>query len=140
VTSGSLSWQLSPEPTPLTDKRFTYEDTLPHTQRLCRFLQPRQAGILGDRPSATLICMYSRRFATIDLVAGDYSLITLAEVNVYLLALYSLRFLPFTFSFSIKIGAVSSFCPYYHTIYVSTLFHVQSILNRQATKCVVFQG
>jgi len=53
------------------------------------------------------------------MVAGDYSLITPAEVNVYLLALYSLRFLPFSFfssaskseqSFSFVSSAILSMC------------------------------
>jgi hypothetical protein len=67
---------------------------------------------MGERSAANPIRMYSRRFVTIDMVAGDYSLITLAEVNVYLLALYSLRFLPFTFFFSaLKSEQSFSFVP-----------------------------
>jgi hypothetical protein len=67
----------------------------------------------------------------IDMVAGDYSLITPAEVNVYLLALYSLRFLPFIFFSSIKIGAVFFFCPFCHTLHVSRLFTL--IFSKQAS-------
>lgn len=51
-----------------------------------------------------------------DMVAGDYSLITRQRL------MYSLRFLPFTFFLSIKIGAPFFFCPFCQFLQMSRPF------------------